>query len=120
MLPEVVEAMLPWLGDKWGNPSSVYAAGRQARRAVEEAREKVASLLVTSPQQVVFTSGATEANNAAIYSALWSQPDKRHVVTSQVEHSAVLAYCEHLEKHWEIEVTKLKCWRSLLQVPLRG
>ncbi len=107
VLPEVVEAMQPWISSQWGNPSSIYAAGRQARRAVEEAREKVASWLGAAPQQVVFTSGATEANNAAIYSALMRQPDKRHVVTSQVEHSAVLAYCEHLEKHWGIEVTRL-------------
>lgn len=107
VLPKVREAMLPWLAGQWGNPSSVYAAGRQARRAIEKARENLASWLGAAPQQVVFTSGATEANNAAIHSAIMSQPDKRHVVISQVEHSAVLAYCEHLEKHWGIEVTRL-------------
>ena len=107
VLPEALGAMLPWLSSQWGNPSSIHAAGRAARRAVEEAREKVAALLSASPEQVVFTSGATEANNAAIHSALLQNPSKRHIVTSMVEHSAVLAYCDHLEKHWGVEVTRL-------------
>ena len=107
VLPEVRDAMLPWLGDAWGNPSSVYGPGRAAKRAVEEARAKVAMWLGVSPEQVIFTSGATEANNSAIHSALLFKPGKRHVVTSQVEHSAVLAFCDYLEKYWEVEVTRL-------------
>lgn len=107
VLPEVLEAMLPWLSSEWGNPSSIHAAGRSARRAIEVARTKVAALLGASPDQVIFTSGATEANNSAIHSALLRDPEKRHVVTSAVEHSAILAYCVFLEKHWGVEVTRL-------------
>ena len=107
VLPEVRDAMLPWLSTQWGNPSSVYGLGRAARSVLEESRVKLANWLGASPEQVVFTSGATEANNTAIHSALLMQPEKRHVVTSRVEHSAVLAYCEHLEKYWGVEVTRL-------------
>lgn len=107
VLPEVLEAMLPWLSSEWGNPSSIHAAGRSARRAIEDARTKLAALLGASPHHVIFTSGATEANNSAIHSALLRNPKKRHVVTSAVEHSAILAYCDFLEKHWGVEVTRL-------------
>ena len=99
--------MLPWLRESWGNPSNVYAPGRLARRAVEEARQKVAALISAAPEQVIFTSGATEANNAALHSAVFRDPMKRHVVTSAVEHSAVLAYCDYLEKIHCVEVTRL-------------
>lgn len=107
VLLEVVEAMMPWLTEQWGNPSSVHRAGQAARRAVEEAREKVAEWLDAEPNQIIFTSGATEANNAAIHSALIGQPRKRHIVTSAVEHSAVLAYCDYVETHHRVEVTRL-------------
>lgn len=107
VLPEVRDAMLPWLSGQWGNPSSNYGLGRDARRAVEESRQKLAGWLGAQPMQVVFTSGATEANNAAIHSALLQQPNKRHVITSMVEHSAVLAFCDHLEKYLNAEVTRL-------------
>lgn len=107
VLPEAVEAMMPWLTEQWGNPSSVHRAGQAARRAVEEAREKVAEWLDAEPNQIIFTSGATEANNATIHSALIGQPGKRHIVTSAVEHSAVLAYCDYLETYHGVEVTRL-------------
>lgn len=107
VLPEALEAMLPWLSTNWGNPSSIHGPGRLARRAIEDAREKVARLIGTEPEQIVFTSGATEANNAAIHSALLRDPTKRHIVTSAVEHSAVLAYCDFLERHHGVEVTRL-------------
>jgi cysteine desulfurase len=107
VLSEVLEAMIPWLSTKWGNPSSIHAPGRLARRAVEEARAKVAALVGAASDQIVFTSGATEANNSAIHSALLRNPTKSHVVTSAVEHSAVLAYCDHLEKYHAVEVTRL-------------
>jgi cysteine desulfurase len=107
VLPEVLEAMQPWLSLHWGNPSSIHGPGRLARHAVEEARDNVAALVQAAPEQIVFTSGATEANNAAIHSALLRNPTKRHVVTSSVEHSAVLAYCDHLEKYHSVEVTRL-------------
>ena len=107
VLPEVVEAMLPWLTTNWGNPSSIHGQGRAARRAVEDARGKVAEFVGSEPDQVIFTSGATEANNAAIHSVILRDPTKRHIVTSAVEHSAVLAYCDYLERHHDIEVTRL-------------
>ena len=107
VLPEAVEAMLPWLTKQWGNPSSIHAPGRFARRAIEEARGKVAELIGAKREQVMFTSGATEANNSAIHSALLADPSKRHIVTSAVEHSAVLAYCDYLERHHGVEVTRL-------------
>jgi len=107
VLPEVVEVMMPWLTERWGNPSSSYRMGREARKAVEEAREKVAALVGAEPGQVVFTSGATEANNSALHAAVLSGEGRRHLVTSKVEHSAVLAYCEYLERHHGVEVTHL-------------
>ena len=99
--------MLPWLSSHWGNPSSIHAPGRLARRAVKEARAKVALMVGAHPEQVVFTSGATEANNTAIHSALLRDPSKRHLITSGVEHSAILAYCDHLECYHGVEVTRL-------------
>lgn len=107
VIPESLEAMLPWLSVNCGNPSSNHGPGRLARRAIEEAREKLARLIGAEPQQVLFTSGATEANNAAIHSALLRNSTKRHIVTSAVEHSAVLAYCGYLERHYGVEVTCL-------------
>lgn len=107
VLPEVVEAMLPWLTTNWGNPSSIYGSGRFAKKAVENARDQVASLIGAEPEQVIFTSGATEANNAALHAAIFRDRAKKHIVTSCVEHSAVLAYCDYLEKVHGIEVTRL-------------
>lgn len=98
---------MPWLMENWGNPSSAYRAGREARKAVERAREQVAALVKAEPRQVVFTSGATEANNTALHAAVLLDQNRRHLVTSQVEHSAVLACCDYLERHHGIEVTRL-------------
>jgi len=96
--PRVVEAMLPWLTDLYGNPSSGCQLGRQAAQAVEHAREQVAALLGCEPREIVFTSGGTESNNAAIASAVRLNPDRRHLVTTAVEHSAILKPCEALER----------------------
>ena len=85
----------------------MYGPGRVTRRAIDEARVKVANCIEAHPEQVIFTSSATEANNAAIHSALLIDPAKRHVVTSEVEHSAILGYCEYLEKYHQVKVTKL-------------
>lgn len=107
ILPEVLEAMLPWLSRQWGNPSSIHKAGRLARQAIEKAREQLADLVGAHPTQIVFTSGATEANNTAINSALLSSPAKKHIITSSVEHAAVLSYCAYLERHHQVELTCL-------------
>lgn len=94
--PAVRDAMLPWLGGGFGNPSSVYALGRQASEAIVTAREQVAALVGAHPQEILFNSCGTESINTAILSALAVDPDKRHVITSAVEHSATARLCEHL------------------------
>jgi cysteine desulfurase len=96
--PEVIEEMLPFLMQHYGNPSSGYAFAAKARRAVDLARERLASLLGCEPSEIVFTSGGTESNNAVIHSALQFEPHGKHVVTSAVEHSAVLRPCQDLTK----------------------
>jgi cysteine desulfurase len=96
--PEVVEAMLPFLREYWGNPSSTYTFGRQLGGHLDEARARVAALINAEPREVVFTSCGTESNNSAIHSALTTQPDKRHVLTTSVEHSANIKFCEFLQK----------------------
>lgn len=98
VLPEVLEAMMPYLTTEWGNPSSTYKFGYKIKSAIETAREQVADLIGAHPREVIFTSCGTESNNAAIHSALKADPNKRHIVTSAVEHSSVLNYCMALEK----------------------
>jgi cysteine desulfurase len=93
--PEVLEAMLPWLRDDYGNPSSVHAAGRRARAAVEEARERVAALLGAHASEIIFTSGGTEANNLALTGS--SSPGSM-IVTARTEHEAVLRPVARLAK----------------------
>lgn len=96
--PEVIDAMVPFLRDNWGNPSSVYQFGSKVGKDVDAARERVAALIHADPKEVVFTSCGTESNNSAIHSALALQPEKRHVVTTAVEHSANIKYCQFLQK----------------------
>ena len=96
--PEVVEAMIPFLREYWGNPSSTYTFGRQLGSQLDEARARVAALINSEPREIVFTSCGTESNNSAIQSALATQPDKRHVLTTAVEHSANIKFCEVLRK----------------------
>ena len=96
--PAVLEEMLPFLAKFHGNPSSGYAFGKQVRGAVDLARERVATLLGCTPSEIVFTSGGTESNNAAINSALRLDPKRQHIVTTTVEHSAILRHCEDLAK----------------------
>lgn len=95
--PEVLDAMLPYFGSKWGNPSSSYRFGSKNRQVVERARERVAELLNARTSEILFASCATESNNAAIHAALKANPGKRHIVTSAVEHSSVLNHCLALE-----------------------
>lgn len=98
VLPEVIESMMPYFTTDWGNPSSSYKFGAKLKTVIETAREQVADLIGAHPREVIFTSCATESNNAAIHAALKAHPDKRHIVTSAVEHSSVLNYCLALEK----------------------
>ena len=94
--PEVRAAMLPWLENEFGNPSSVYALGRRAAAALTTARKRVAALVEARPSEIIFNSCGTEATNTAILSALAIDPDKRHIITSTVEHSATIKLCEYL------------------------
>lgn len=96
--PEVVDTMLPWLRDGYGNPSSAYRLGRAAANALDIARAQVAGLAGCREDEILFTSCGTESINTAILSALALDPDKRHVVTSAVEHSATIKLCEHLAR----------------------
>lgn len=93
--PEVLEAMLPYLSDYYGNPSSMYRFAGQAEAGLARAREQVAELLGASSEEIIFTACGTEADNTAINSALASQPDKKHIITTKVEHPAVLATAQH-------------------------
>src|SRR5689334_11116143 len=96
--PEVVQAMIPFLSEYWGNPSSAYFFGNQVAKHLDEARAKVAALINADPREVVFTSCGTESNNSAIHSALTLSPARRHVVTTAVEHSANINFGEYLQK----------------------
>ncbi len=89
ILPEVLEAMMPYLTSEWGNPSSSYKFGSKLKTVIETARAQVAELIGARQTEIVFTSCATESNNAAIHAALKANPGKRHVATSAVEHSSV-------------------------------
>ena len=103
VLPEVVDAMLPYLREHFGNPSSAHALGAVARAGVEKARGQVAALLECDTDEVVFTSGGTESNNLAIRGVAEARPERRHIVTSTIEHPAVAAPCAWLERHgWRV------------------
>jgi len=104
--PEVVDAMLPFLKEYWGNPSSAYSFGHGVTRHINEARERVAALINADPREILFTSCGTESNNSAIHSALVTHPEKRHLVTTSVEHSANIKFCDFLKKRG-YEVTLL-------------
>ena len=96
--PEVFEEMTPYFTDLYGNPSSMHFFGGQVQRKVEEARERVAGLLGARPQEIIFTSCGTESDNAAIMSALQCNPEKRHVLTTRVEHPAVKNLVANLKR----------------------
>jgi cysteine desulfurase len=99
VLPEVAETMLPYLTDLYGNPSSIHRFGSQIGQKIGAARAQVAALVgAADPVEMIFTSCGTEGDNAAIRGMLEAQPGKRHIVTTQVEHSAVYGLCQHLEK----------------------
>lgn len=108
--PRVLEAMLPYFTEKFGNPSSIYSVGREAAAALRQAREQVAAVLNCRPEEVHFTSGGTEADNAALRGIALAQQKRRghgHVTTSAIEHHAVLHTVEWMEKYLGFEATYL-------------
>jgi len=106
--PAVREAMLPFLSEVWGNPSSVHHVGQRARAALDDARDRAASVLGARPSEVVFTSGGTESNNLAIFgTARLLKSRGRHLITSAIEHHAVLHCFDYLEKEEGFEVSRL-------------
>jgi cysteine desulfurase len=116
--PQVRAAMLPFLGDVWGNPSSVHHVGRLARAFLDEAHERAAKVLGSRPSEVVFTSGGTESANLAILgTARHLKPKGRHIITSAIEHHAVLRCCEYLAEREGFEVTVLPVDREGLVSP---
>lgn len=96
--PAVLEEMLPFLKDDYGNPSSVYSFGTRVRKAIDLARERVAAFIGCEPGEVTFTSCGTESNNAVIQSAMWVDRDRQHLVTTAVEHSAIMKHAEVLAR----------------------
>jgi cysteine desulfurase len=106
--PRVAEAMMPYLFDVYGNPSSIHAFGRETRSAIEIARKKVAELLNTAPATIFFTSGGTEADNCAITSTIVQKGIKK-AITSPLEHHAVLHTLEHLAHIGQVQLTILEC-----------
>jgi cysteine desulfurase len=110
--PAVREAMLPFLGggvsEVWGNPSSVHHVGRKARALLDDARDRAAKFLGAKPSEIIFTSGGTESNNLAVFGTARALKSKgRHLITSAVEHDAVLQSFDYLEKNEGFEVTRL-------------
>src|SRR6266700_5623440 len=118
--PAVLDAMLPYFSGDFGNAASIHTPGQRARAAVETAREQVAALLGARPQEIIFTSGGTESDNHAIFGIVRNAPGAtKHVITTQIEHEAVLNACQALEvaavsgardegaAHGTIEVTYL-------------
>jgi cysteine desulfurase len=95
--PEVIDAMMPYLTDYYGNPSSMHTFGGQIGQAINQARQEIADLLGANPGEIVFTSCGTESDSTAILSALQTYPDKNHVVTTRVEHPAVKNLCDNLD-----------------------
>ncbi len=96
--PAVTQAMLPYFSEKFGNPSSLYAIGREARRAIEEARQKVADLIGARKEEIIFTGSGTESDNLAIKGTAYRHRKKgNHIITSSIEHHAVLNPCKYLE-----------------------
>lgn len=115
--PEVREAMMPFLTDLYGNPSSIHVFGGQVAAHVEDARAALADLLGAHPSEIIFTSCGTESDNTAILSALASYPERRHVITTRVEHPAVLNLCQSLAQGG---AGRVGCRLTLLPVDARG
>ena len=105
---EVYEAMKPYLTNNFGNPSSIYTIAQQSRIAIDQSREKIAKILNCRPSEIIFTSGGTESDNSSIYSTAIAQINiGKHIITSSIEHHAVLNACEFLEENRDFTVTYL-------------
>src|SRR2546428_3391607 len=103
------EAMLPYLNRHFGNPSSIHAAGREARAAIDDARDRLARVLGAKPHEIVFTGGGTESDNLAVLGLARASAGRgRHVITATTEHHAVLHAFDFLEKHEGFRVTWLR------------
>ncbi len=105
--PEVLDAMMPYMTEKFGNPSSIYSYGRESRLAIETSRKKVAKILNAHPAEIFFTSGGTESSNTAITAAVRDLGCRR-IITSPLEHHAVLHSVEHLRNRGEVELEFVK------------
>jgi cysteine desulfurase len=106
--PRVKEAMLPYLKEHFGNPSTTHTYGKPAKEAVERARQQVASLIGAAPEEVIFTSGGSESDNHAIVgTALANSHKGKHIITMRIEHPAVLNTCRYLEERLGFKVTYL-------------
>src|SRR5882762_1474638 len=105
--PEVLDAMMPFLTEKYGNPSSIYSYGRESKLAIENARKTVAKILNANPGEIFFTSGGTESTNTAINAAL-RDLGCRHIITSQIEHHATLHTVEYMESRGRASVSYVK------------
>ena len=105
--PQVLEVMMPFLTEKFGNPSSIYSYGRETRMAIESARKTVAKILNAHPAEIFFTSGGTESSNTAINAAVYDLGCK-HIISSPLEHHAVLHKIDHLRKNEAVTVSHVK------------
>ena len=102
---EVIKEMLPYFGELYGNPSSMHTFGDKVNKKIKQARERVADLINADPEEIIFTSCGTESDNAAIDSAIKAFPDKKHIITSNVEHPGIKNFYQHLQKDKGYEVT---------------
>ena len=105
--PEVREAMLPFMDTEFGNASSLYSLGQRANEAMKKARQQVANALGASPNEIIFTSGGTESDNFALRGIIKASKDRKHIITSSIEHPAILKTCKDLEKYEGVKVTYL-------------
>lgn len=99
VLPEVLEAMKPYFYEKFGNPSSICSYGKETKKAIEQARKEIASFINAEPEEIYFTSGGTESNNFAIKGITSFNDEKNHIITSSIEHHAILEPCKFLENN---------------------
>ncbi|RLC00133.1 MAG: cysteine desulfurase NifS, partial [Deltaproteobacteria bacterium] len=102
---EVLEEMLPYFGELYGNPSSMHTFGDKVDKKIKQARQRVADLINADPDEIVFTSCGTESDNSAVFSAINAFPEKKHIITSKVEHPAINKLYQHLQETKGYEVT---------------